>query len=773
MAAPPVDKKGFLEKRQRGLKHPNTDRLRFQQRYFKLDNEYLRYYKDIPRPSTEPKGKIPIDKIKIIEVVDKSVFRKDYCFQVGDKQEVMYLVCSSLDDRTDWMKALEQACKNKEMLPTYHDGVYSRQKMQWSCCRESKFADGCTPKSEPLTATTVVRRTKVKDERDSKRKKKDFKSDFDSGYGSRNNSMDGEGTGNSDQSQGTWKTMECLRNFVPPVPQAIVAMTFMTKDILAVALDNYSVQMYDIPSNAIIHKICLTHPISSIDVWSGYLLIGSSLVHVVETRQSGKWRRTVVVDLEEQEYIQNPSQHLAVFNKTTGQFVTASKARNRLLFWPQPSDENDGLITDPLETLECSGNVLMVKSAKDALFVVHCQQSELCALDVFQWSSKNRTCLKTIHFEGTVGVSVSEDGEYLYLVADGKGVQELSVNTRDATSILNSDTDEITCLAESCLPEADHYFLMIGFASGKVEIRDTHSQQQPVVHCLLPQESSGAVASVAYREEENLIAVATESGRMTVWGGSEKRMGKGKTPLELLEISKFSIYMPASFSRYSILSGAFSFVADSRGGLFVNRPSYSLKIPGGAIRVGKSVSIQTGIITCVGSDRFKVPDNYHVVSPVVWFCGDGEEEFQKPLTIELQHCAQYGRRLTVLKAKCSDSSDVFVFEPQGEGAQQVNYATFQTKHFCVFCLVADIEITSETRVCVVPVHGPYIEQRKEVIFCVCYYLGTCIKSIHRQYKKKGYHCTDPIDLSSLRAGEDSIAVCTSRGVALTGSNEVQ
>jgi hypothetical protein len=35
--------------------------------------------------------------------------------------------------------------------------------------------------------------------------------------------------------------MECLRNFVPPVPQAIVAMTFMTKDILAVALDNYSV----------------------------------------------------------------------------------------------------------------------------------------------------------------------------------------------------------------------------------------------------------------------------------------------------------------------------------------------------------------------------------------------------------------------------------------------------------------------------------------------------------------------------------------------------
>jgi hypothetical protein len=53
--------------------------------------------------------------IKIIEVVDKSVFGKDYCFQVGDKQEVMYLVSSSLDDRTDWMKAFEQGYEQKQV----------------------------------------------------------------------------------------------------------------------------------------------------------------------------------------------------------------------------------------------------------------------------------------------------------------------------------------------------------------------------------------------------------------------------------------------------------------------------------------------------------------------------------------------------------------------------------------------------------------------------------------------------------------------------------
>ena len=67
------------------------------------------------------------------------------------------------------------------------------------------------------------------------------------------------------------------------------------------------VQTYDIPSNAIIHKICLAHPISSIDVWRGYLLIGSSLVHLVDTRQGNKWKRMVVVDVEEKGTLQVPT----------------------------------------------------------------------------------------------------------------------------------------------------------------------------------------------------------------------------------------------------------------------------------------------------------------------------------------------------------------------------------------------------------------------------------------------------------------------------------
>ena len=83
--------------------------------------------------------------------------------------------------------------------------------------------------------------------------------------------------------------------------------------------------------------------------------------------------------------------------------------------------------------------------------------------------------------------------------------------------------------------------------------------------------------------------------------GADTIMGQKKSTLELLEITKFSIFMPGSFSRQPIITDTYNFEADHRGGLFVNCPSYSLKIPSGAIKEGESVNIQTGIITCTGS----------------------------------------------------------------------------------------------------------------------------------------------------------------------------
>jgi hypothetical protein len=104
-----VYKEGFLEKRQRGLHH-KTDNLQFQRRYFKLTSEGLEYYKDKDK---ELRGSFSIDKIKIIEAMHRSVFiRKDYCFQVGDEEEVLYLASSTADGRTDWIRKLKQGFYN-------------------------------------------------------------------------------------------------------------------------------------------------------------------------------------------------------------------------------------------------------------------------------------------------------------------------------------------------------------------------------------------------------------------------------------------------------------------------------------------------------------------------------------------------------------------------------------------------------------------------------------------------------------------------------------
>ena len=59
-------------------------------------------------------------------------------------------------------------------------------------------------------------------------------------------------------------------------------------------------KIYDTIQNIKIHDIQLTHPITSIDVWNDYLLIGSSVVHIVDTRED-RWRRIIVVDMDENE----------------------------------------------------------------------------------------------------------------------------------------------------------------------------------------------------------------------------------------------------------------------------------------------------------------------------------------------------------------------------------------------------------------------------------------------------------------------------------------
>ena len=268
-----------------------------------------------------------------------------------------------------------------------------------------------------------------------------------------------------------------------------------------------------------------------------------------------------------------------------------------------------------------------------------------------------------------------------------------------------------------------------------------------------------------------------------------------------LEITMFSVYLPGSFSRHSLITNKFSFKADSRGGKFTNRPSYSLTIPKGAIKEGETVNIQTGLITCVGNDRFQFPDNCRVVSSVVWFCADNEEQFRESLTIELQHCSQDSSNIRVLKAKCSTTANVYKFEPLDcdGNSQGTEYVTFKTNHFCLYCIgVYTTDVENPTRICVVPIERPYISKEKEVIFCVCYDLDTCkrvslncivenchyyfffcLQAVEEQYENKIENTVHPPIPVSLAADSDRISFDFSfklggASVALkSGTNQVR
>ena len=201
-----------------------------------------------------------------------------------------------------------------------------------------------------------------------------------------------------------------------------------------------------------------------------------------------------------------------------------------------------------------------------------------------------------------------------------------------------------------------------------------------------------------------------------------------KQSLEFAEATKFSVYLPGSFTRKSLVSDIFTFEADSRGGKFSNIPSYSLTIPTGAIKPGTTTRIQTGIVSCGPFKPFQFPKGIKVVSPAVWFCANSEMVLEKKATLQLQHCSNDLAGLQILKAGCSASTDVFKFEPMKVDIKAVEESsiTFSIDHFCVFCVgIYDSEDTRNAKLCIIPVEGVHSGAKKEVIFCLSYMLDTC------------------------------------------------
>jgi len=96
-----------------------------------------------------PQGTFPVRQIKIVEMVPQKTFGVNYCFQIGNDNEVMYLAAESLEKMDNWIEKFKNATKDSgnKMMVMYHTGVYNlHRRRAWSCCgEEQEKSEGCSP----------------------------------------------------------------------------------------------------------------------------------------------------------------------------------------------------------------------------------------------------------------------------------------------------------------------------------------------------------------------------------------------------------------------------------------------------------------------------------------------------------------------------------------------------------------------------------------------------------------------------------------------------
>ena len=195
-----------------------------------------------------------------------------------------------------------------------------------------------------------------------------------------------------------------------------------------------------------------------------------------------------------------------------------------------------------------------------------------------------------------------------------------------------------------------------------------------------------------------------------------------------------------TFHRKSLLCDEYSFDVDAKGGKYLNYPSYSLDIPPYAVPKYEKLKIKTGMLKYGSFGLFQYPENCTVVTPIVWFTSnEPDRQFDKPLTLKMQHCYRGNRSLILLKAILkseNDESTQFHFKRlQTIQSVQTNeecqpYAIAEINHFCVYCAAlpdfSDDEPEFYCRIFPIERIG-YVDKTHEIIFCVTYYLEGCKK----------------------------------------------
>jgi hypothetical protein len=167
----------------------------------------------------------------------------------------------------------------------------------------------------------------------------------------------------------------------------------------------------------------------------------------------------------------------------------------------------------------------------------------------------------------------------------------------------------------------------------------------------------------------------------------------------------------------------------------------AIKIPEGALAVGKKIRIEVAVMPMYGP--FQFPRDVRLISPVLWLCLlDQNVKLKRPFQVTLPHIlsglteekARY-YEVVFYKANHRDyASGMYHFQP-AEGRIRLfsksgqNYGTLSTYHFCYICITAKDkpELNMDAGYCLTRV-GLHVSQRRdETYFCVSYYLKTCLQ----------------------------------------------
>ena len=198
-------------------------------------------------------------------------------------------------------------------------------------------------------------------------------------------------------------------------------------------------------------------------------------------------------------------------------------------------------------------------------------------------------------------------------------------------------------------------------------------------------------------------------------------------PLKLVEKEGLTAYMPGTCSKQSLLSEISSHQVDCNGKEIDCGSNTSLVVPEGAIAKGQSITIHTGLLWYGAERLIKIPNDFTVLSPIVWLHSESEATFHKSLTLTMPHCARNTTSLVSLKGVYNDNLKLFQFD-QKPALSGEKSAVSEINHFCIHCVgTINKKDTDEAEFAIVPVEKAYDHGVKTVIFCVCHHLDTCIK----------------------------------------------